>query len=168
MELLDDGSFSPRTYEITDVLKQNQEPRTIIVPDEAFEIEHRIKKIQFQNGNAGGLLFPSTETEYSVAGKLYRLCDDLGIGRRSPHKCRKTYISNLLNNGMDLDFVREQAGHKDLQTTLNAYTFSTTRDEENIRKLNDILGSKTACTQKSRFVPSSKKHKNNAVASLNS
>ena len=42
-------------------------------------------------------------------------------------KTRKTYISTLLNKGVDADFVRTQVGHRDLQTTLNSYAFSTTR-----------------------------------------
>ncbi|MBR3245816.1 MAG: tyrosine-type recombinase/integrase [Parasporobacterium sp.] len=67
------------------------------------------------------------------------MCRDLRIFRRSLHKCRKTYISNLLNNGVDPDFVREQAGHKDIQTTLNSYVYSTTRNDEKIKQLNNIL-----------------------------
>ena len=66
-------------------------------------------------------------------------CDELGIERRSPHKLRKTYISMLLNHGFDPDFVRQQAGHKQLQTTLNNYTHSTTRDSEIVEKLNEVL-----------------------------
>ena len=40
---------------------------------------------------------------------------------------------------MDADFVREQAGHRELQTTLNSYTYSTTRNNEKIAKLEEIL-----------------------------
>ncbi len=45
----------------------------------------------------------------------------------------------LLNHGFDPDFVRQQAGHKQLQTTLNNYTYSTTRDSEIVEKLNQVL-----------------------------
>ena len=48
----------------------------------------------------------------------------MNIRIRSPHKMRKTYISTLLNNNMDPDFVRTQAGQKELQTTFNSYTYS--------------------------------------------
>ena len=70
--------------------------------------------------------------------KLYRLCDELGIMRRSAHKMRKTYVSTCLNKGLDPDFVREQVGHSDLQTTFNYYTFSTTRDEDKLKELENI------------------------------
>ena len=83
-------------------------------------------------------LFPA-KTPNVVSGKLYKICDELGILRRSPHKCRKTYISSLLNKGVDADFVREQAGHKDLQTTLNFYAYSTTRNEKKLAQLNEAL-----------------------------
>ena len=43
---------------------------------------------------------------------------------------RKTYISRLLNERYDADFVRVQAGHKELATTLNHYDFATTRQQE--------------------------------------
>lgn len=80
-----------------------------------------------------------TATQNNIQMKLYRMCDELGIERRSPHKLRKTYISMLLNHGFDPDFVRQQAGHKQLQTTLNNYTYSTTRDSEIVEKLNEVL-----------------------------
>ena len=41
--------------------------------------------------------------------------------------------------GVDADFVREQAGHKDLQTTLNFYAYSTTRNEKKLAQLNEAL-----------------------------
>ena len=44
-----------------------------------------------------------------------------------------------MNKGIDADFVREHAGHKDLQTTLNSYTYSTTRNEEKLAQLKDAL-----------------------------
>lgn len=83
-------------------------------------------------------LFPDI-TPSNVQFKLYRLCDALDFTRRSPHKWRKTYISTLLNEGFDPDFVREQVGHKDLQTTLNSYVYSTTRPEKQVKKLEKVL-----------------------------
>ena len=84
------------------------------------------------------LLFPNI-TESNVQCKLYRMCNVLGLTKRSPHKWRKTYISTLLNNGVDADFIRQQVGHKDLQTTFNSYAYSTTREEEQLEQLNMLL-----------------------------
>ena len=51
-----------------------------------------------------------------------------------------TYVSTLLNHNFDLDFVRQQAGHSTLQTTLNHYTYSTTRQETLVQQLNASVG----------------------------
>ena len=51
----------------------------------------------------------------------------------------KAYVSHLLNNGFDQNFVREQVGHQMLQTTLNYYVYSTTRNTQKIERLNKVL-----------------------------
>jgi len=79
------------------------------------------------------------ETPNNIEMKLYRLCDELKIPRRSPNKLRMTYVSTLLNQNIDPDFVRQQAGHTTLQTTLNHYAYSTTRQDQLTHQLNAIL-----------------------------
>ena len=121
-----------------DALKKGAPPRDLLGSDEVFDLVKKVKVILFKKGIFRERLF-ETATQNNIQMKLYRMCDELGIERRSPHKLRKTYISMLLNNGIDPDFVRQQAGHKQLQTTLNNYTYSTTRDSEIVEKLNHLL-----------------------------
>ena len=45
-----------------------------------------------------------------------------------------------MNHHMDADFARSQAGHSTLQTTLNCYTYATTRNEELVNQLNSFVG----------------------------
>ena len=97
MELLENGSFSSRHYEIQDHLKLNAEPRIVKVPEQVFEIEKKIRLLHMKKGTVRNFLFQVT-TPHAKTGKLYSICENLGIARRSPHKCRKTYISNLFNN----------------------------------------------------------------------
>ena len=130
--------WGKRQYVVEEHLKKNADSRNVLVPPEVFELVKKVKKIQLRKGGLLPLLFPA-KTPHVVTGKLYRICDELGILRRSSHKCRKTYVSTLLNRGIDADFVREQAGHKDLQTTLNSYTYSTTRNEEKLAQLQEAL-----------------------------
>lgn len=130
--------WSKRRYVVEEHLKKNTDPRKVLVPPEVFELVKSVKKIQMRKESPQRYLFPA-KTPHVVTGKLYRICDELGILRRSPHKCRKTYVSVLLNKGVDADFVREQAGHKDLQTTLNSYAYSTTRNEEKLAQLQEAL-----------------------------
>lgn len=137
-ERLPDGTWKRRGFELVDFLKGNGEPRNILVGDQFFQLTRLIREILKEKRIATDLMFPNV-SESNVQLKLYRACRDLGIAKRSPHKGRKTYISTLLNKGMDPDFVRTQVGHRELQTTLNCYTYSTTRNEEKVKQLNKIL-----------------------------
>ena len=125
-------------YKVIDYLKQNAAPRTILASDERFEIVDKIRETLREKGIERQYLF-DVQTPNNIEMKLYSLCEELEIGRRSPHKLRKTYVSNLLNNGFDQDFVREQVGHQSIQTTLNFYVYSTSRNEEQIQRLNEVL-----------------------------
>lgn len=137
-ELLPDGTWAKRHFEVEDSLKKGSPPRDILVTDVCFDLIKKIRAMLFKKGIIRDRIF-ETASESNIQLKLYRMCDELDFGRRSPHKLRKTYISMLLNNSFDPDFVRRQAGHKQLQTTLNNYTYSTTRDEANVEKLNQVL-----------------------------
>ena len=134
-----DGSWEKRRYACQEYLKKNAKPRLIIVPDKCFEILRHVKEILNRKGISRDHLF-DVQTPNNLEMKLYRICDTLEIPRRSPHKLRKTYISTLMNHHMDADFARSQAGHSTLQTTLNCYTYATTRDEELINQLNSFVG----------------------------
>ena len=134
----EDGSWNTSRYVIEDYLKQNADPRTILVTDECFEILQQIRAIRKVKGYISPYLF-EVKTPNNIEMKLYRICDELEIPRRSPHKLRKTYVSELMNSRLDPDFIRTQVGHKDLLTTWNAYTYTTTRDEEMLRKIADAL-----------------------------
>ena len=54
---------------------------------------------------------------FTVRTRLDKLCKDLNIYRKSPHKIRKTYGSILLDNGCDKEIVKQQMGHTDILTT---------------------------------------------------
>ena len=80
--------------------------------------------------------------------RLPRLCAKLGIGnksirivngkeevqnyslKKSTHKIRKNYCSNLLHAKVEPKFVQEQMGHSDLHTTLTYYDRETEEFEE--------------------------------------
>ena len=80
-------------------------------------------------------LFTNGITRVNVDMVTYRLkkyCNILGIPFRSAHKIRKTYVSHLIDGGVNIDAARIQVGHEDERTTLRCYTFNTkTQDETN-------------------------------------
>ena len=66
--------------------------------------------------------------------RLYALCDELEIDRRSTHKIRKTTLSKMLDVCLkqdiaDISAIRAVAGHVDETTLLKNYLFSTRKDE---------------------------------------
>ncbi|MFI3171278.1 MAG: tyrosine-type recombinase/integrase [Eubacteriales bacterium] len=134
-----DGTWEKRTYQVIDNLKHNADAREVLVSDKCFEVLDTIKQLKKANGRGKEEILFSVQTPAEIEYKLYSLCEKLGYFKRSAHKIRKTYISELINNRADLDFVREQVGHQNLKTTLDSYTFSTTRKAEQLNKLNAIL-----------------------------
>lgn len=77
-------------------------------PDGEYLFEHNGKRV---TGN-------------HVSIKLTRLCDSIGIPKRSIHKCRKTYATKLLDAGVDEKIIIKQMGHTDIKTTRNYYDFN--------------------------------------------
>lgn len=75
----------------------------------------------------------------SIDSKIYRICEKIGIPKKSAHKIRKTYISQIIKNGVDLDTVCRISGHVDLKTTFNSYLFCLEKKEEVYDKFNDMF-----------------------------
>lgn len=74
--------------------------------------------------------------DYRVDQYLYSLCEEAGIGiKKSSHKISKTFISSLFATGLNMDKIREIAGHEDERTSLNNYCFETKTDKESERIL---------------------------------
>lgn len=138
-------NWQTRHYQIDEYLKKNADEREVIVTDECFEIAAKVRQMQRKNGRESEYLF-TVKTPSSLESKLKRVCRAAGIDAKSPHKIRKTYISTLVNQMMDLDFIRTQVGHKEIQTTLNSYTYSTSRAEQKYADLTSIFGKSKART----------------------
>ena len=137
-KLLPDGTWETRSYEYKEYLKGNADDSVVDVPDACFDLLEQIRSVHKNKGIERDRLF-DVKTPNNVQMKLYRICDELGIEKRSPHKERKTYISTLINNGADIDYVRSQARHKDLNTTLKSYVYSTSEKNEKVALLNSLL-----------------------------
>lgn len=65
-----------------------------------------------------------------VEGLLSKYCRKLNIINKSNHKIRKTFISTLFDNGININTIREMVGHEDEQTTLHSYTFNRLGNQE--------------------------------------
>jgi integrase len=71
------------------------------------------------------------------------------IPKISPHWLRHTYITNLYLAGVDLLTAKEQAGHADINTTMEIYThLDAVHKVKQIDKLNDFLTPKLTPIEK--------------------
>ncbi|MCR5082354.1 MAG: site-specific integrase [Parasporobacterium sp.] len=70
---------------------------------------------------------------------LRRYCRKAEIPYKSSHKIRKTYISTLIDNNININTIREIVGHEDAQTTYNSYCYDR-KDINTVRsELENIL-----------------------------
>lgn len=58
---------------------------------------------------------------------------------KSSHKARKTYISTLLDNHVNINTIREMVGHADERTTLGNYCFDRNTKSEKLSKIEKAL-----------------------------
>ncbi len=68
--------------------------------------------------NRWGQVVPRALTEQAVLHILTKRGQQAGIAAFSPHDLRRTFISNLLDAGVDVATVQKLAGHAQVQTTV--------------------------------------------------
>ena len=60
-------------------------------------------------------------------------CETLGLVHKSSHKARKTFISNLIEEGLNINTICQYVGHEDEKTTLNNYCFDRNSEDEKLK-----------------------------------
>lgn len=130
---------------VVDHLKSNHPNRIIIIPKEAIEIVKKLEilnsKYNFQDDD---YLFISKRTGKRIHTRALDLrisiyCKNINISNKSMHKIRKTYISSLIDAGLNMDFIRNQAGHQSELTTFNSYHYDITDLNERLPLLEKAL-----------------------------
>ena len=77
--------------------------------------------------------------DYVIRKRFYRICDILGMPRRSPHDGRRTYATALLNNGVDEMFIKDQMGHTDVNTTKQYYYRNVRNIDSKLRIVDNAI-----------------------------
>lgn len=121
--------------------------RDIPLTKEAQRILEDVKSFNKEHGFTAEWIFQSDNPAFdyrlgfnAADHKLRKLCNRLDIQAKSPHKCRKTCISALLDNpDINNRTVQRFAGHRDLSTTYTYYNFERKSKEEQAEAIDRAL-----------------------------
>ena len=133
------------SHEVVNHTKGGNEDRKVVLTSEAREIIETCRNRQIELGvESDGYIF-SINGEYcsyfAVSDLYKKYCKKLEIMYRSSHKSRKTFISSLMDGRVNIDTIREMAGHADERTTLNSYCFDRNNVDERIAQIEEALAS---------------------------
>lgn len=121
-------------YTIVPYTKSVAGDRKVYLNDSAKKILRQIKKTNMEYGYYDqDFIFIKSQgcvrgTTSAFSQYLTDLCVEAGVMKKSSHKIRKTYISSLFDQKININTIREQAGHEDEQTSLNNYCFDQNID----------------------------------------
>ncbi len=98
-----------------------------------------IDMLEIYGRNKEGLIFVSQQNKkYSgrtIQQVIKRAAKKAGIKRKvSPHTLRHSFATHLIENGVDIRYVQQLLGHKDLKTT-QIYTHVANRDIKRLANL---------------------------------
>ena len=116
----DSGNY---VFQVRESAKTDAGNRVVILDNESKRILAAIKKIN----PFGEYLFISRGKRTkgrAFTFKLMKVCDQLGIQRRSMHKIRKTYATKLINAGVDERIIIKQLGHTNINCTRDYYYYN--------------------------------------------
>lgn len=143
VEQLSDGSWSTQKFKVVEYTKSEAGERNVFLTSKAKDIINRIIECNQNHGYSdNGFLFLNENGRIYSKGvdcRIRKYCRHIGISEKATHKMRKTYISALIDSGLNIDKIREQAGHEDERTTYNNYCFNRLTDSQTENLLESAL-----------------------------
>ena len=135
--------YRKETKEIVEHTKGSYGDRYVILTSAA---KHIIKCAQSHRqkygSNKNGYTFSMDEKPFSynsISHRYNKYCDIIGTIRKNSHKARKTYISSLIDGNVNINTVREMAGHADERTTYENYCFDRSSNAEKVQLIENAL-----------------------------
>ncbi len=129
--LVEEGHYA---YEVKDFPKSEAGVRTAIIPNGYAWVAEKLK---LQNP-FGEYIFTENGERLktnSIRRRMVRVCKNLGIVPKSPHKARKTYGTILLDNNIDQRLITELMGHTNISCTENHYH----RNRKSMERKSDLI-----------------------------
>lgn len=134
--------YRRQTEEVVEYTKGNSEERKVYLSNTAKKLIEAARVRQKEYGVKTDFIFSINDlplTERSIADLYRKYCKKLGIMQKSSHKARKTYISSLIDSGVNINTVREMSGHSSEKTTYRNYVFDRSTETEKIEKFESAL-----------------------------
>lgn len=147
-DLSDSEIYINRMYryderEIVEYTKGHNEGRFVTLTAEAKRLIETARAYQQAHGMSdSGYIFSVNEEplSYYAIRKLYaKYCEEIGTIAKSSHKSRKTYISALIDGGVNINTIRDMVGHADEQTTLRSYCYDRRSKSERAELIEKAL-----------------------------
>lgn len=142
-EIFIDRMFRYETNEIVEYTKGKGEGRYVPLTSEAKMLIAAAKEFQHERGmSETGYIFSVNDeplSYYSVRKRYEKYCKVIGTYNKSSHKSRMTYVSALIDGGVNINTVREIAGHADEKTTYRNYCYDRKTNPERIALIEQAL-----------------------------
>lgn len=110
--------------------------REIVVPSN-YQLLLRNLKVYSENKEWIFMEKDKRLTTLLIRKRVYKMCKDTNIYKKSPHKIRATYDTILLDAHLDKRFIKDQMGHSDITTSEKYYH----RNRKSIEKKSEIINS---------------------------
>ena len=131
------------TKEVVEHTKTDCGDRYIPLTDLAQKVIEECRRRQNELGIISPYIFSIKPgeplPERPVADLYSKYCSKVGTTHKSSHKARKTFVSALIDEGVNINSVMQLTGHADAQTTYKNYVFDRSTDEERKTKIENAL-----------------------------
>ncbi len=129
--------------EVVPYTKGTYGDRRVVLTTEAKRIIETSRKYQIENGRTvEGYIFSMDDNpcSYFAVTDLYeKYCKKIGTVKKTSHKARKTVISAMIDGKVNINTIREMAGHRDEKTTYANYVYDRSTDAEKVKMVEKAL-----------------------------
>lgn len=141
-EFVDDCTMKFKCFKIAEYTKTEYGYREVYLTETARKIIDICRKVG--NGKSDFIFTQGDKNvnHYSIQAMIKRGCEHLDMMVKTAHKIRKTYISTLIDSGLNIDEIRKTVGHSDERTTYGNYCFNRKSQKETENIIEFALNSK--------------------------
>lgn len=145
-EMADDFGMRFKCFKVVEYAKSDDGYRDVYLTDSARKIIEVCKIVNSRserNRNCDFIFCRKGKNinHYSIQAMVKRGCEAINIDVKTIHKIRKTYISTLIDSGLNIDEIRRMVGHSDERTTYSNYCFNRLTNKQTEKIIEDALSS---------------------------